>query len=142
MFVLICCFYNEQVAEVFTGTPGKYVSLENTISGFKGVLDGKYDDLPEMAFYMVGDINEVIEKADRMAKEIAQRKDAESGKKTAAAAELKDVPSLDKMVSEIKEEPIDLDDKLEEDFKAEAISAETVVLNESGKAMPLPPKSH
>ncbi len=42
-----------QVAEVFTGTPGKYVSLENTISGFKGVLDGKYDDLPEMAFYMV-----------------------------------------------------------------------------------------
>ncbi len=77
-----------------------------------------------------------------MAKEIAQRKDAESGKKSAAAAELKDVPSLDKLVSEIKEEPIDLDDKLEEDFKAEAISAETVVLNESGKAMPLPPKAH
>ncbi len=42
-----------QVAEVFTGSPGKYVSLEDTISGFQGILDGKYDDLPEMAFYMV-----------------------------------------------------------------------------------------
>ena len=43
-----------QVAEVFTGTPGKYVDLKDTISGFKGLLEGKYDDLPEMAFYMVG----------------------------------------------------------------------------------------
>ncbi|KAK2078009.1 atp2, beta subunit of the F1 sector of mitochondrial F1F0 ATP synthase [Prototheca wickerhamii] len=59
------------VAEVFTGTPGKYVDLKDTISGFQGVLDGKHDDLPEMAFYMVGDINEVREKADRMAAEIA-----------------------------------------------------------------------
>lgn len=42
-----------QVAEVFTGSPGKYVDLKDTISGFKGILDGKYDDLPEMAFYMV-----------------------------------------------------------------------------------------
>lgn len=42
-----------QVAEVFTGSPGKYVSLEDTISGFQGILNGKYDDLPEMAFYMV-----------------------------------------------------------------------------------------
>lgn len=63
-----------QVAEVFTGTPGKYVPLENTIKDFKGVLEGKYDDLPEMAFYMVGDITEVQEKADKMAKEIAARK--------------------------------------------------------------------
>ncbi len=44
-----------QVAEVFTGSPGKYVDLANTISGFTGILSGKYDDLPEMAFYMVGD---------------------------------------------------------------------------------------
>eukprot|EP00803_Ostreobium_quekettii_P007276 evm.model.scf_1979.2 EVM.evm.TU.scf_1979.2 scf_1979:9618-15024(-) len=61
------------VAEVFTGTKGKYVPLEETISGFKGVLDGKYDDLPEMAFYMVGNIDEVQEKAEKLAKEMAAR---------------------------------------------------------------------
>ena len=59
------------VAEVFTGTPGKFVSLKDTVDGFKGVLDGKYDDLPEMAFYMVGDINEVMEKADKLAAQAA-----------------------------------------------------------------------
>merc|ERR1712087_406009 len=59
------------VAEVFTGSPGKYVDLKDCISGFQGVLDGKYDDIPEMAFYMVGDINEVLEKADELAKELA-----------------------------------------------------------------------
>jgi F-type H+-transporting ATPase subunit beta len=53
------------VAEVFTGSPGKYVSLEDTISGFKGILSGKYDHLPESAFYMVGDIKEAIEKASK-----------------------------------------------------------------------------
>jgi F-type H+-transporting ATPase subunit beta len=51
------------VAEVFTGSPGKYVSLEETIKGFKGILSGEYDHLPESAFYMVGDMNEAIEKA-------------------------------------------------------------------------------
>ena len=51
------------MAEVFTGAPGKYVSLNNTISGFKGIIDGKYDDLPEQAFYMVGNIEEAVEKA-------------------------------------------------------------------------------
>jgi len=51
------------VAEVFTGSPGKYVSLKETIRGFKGILAGEYDDLPEQAFYMVGTIDEVIEKA-------------------------------------------------------------------------------
>ena len=56
------------VAEVFTGTPGKYVDIKDTIAGFKGLLNGAYDDLPEMAFYMVGDMNEVIAKADQMAK--------------------------------------------------------------------------
>jgi F-type H+-transporting ATPase subunit beta len=54
------------VAEVFTGSPGKYVSLADTIRGFKGILDGKYDDLPEQAFYMVGDIEEVVEKAKQL----------------------------------------------------------------------------
>ncbi|HBR98443.1 MAG TPA: F0F1 ATP synthase subunit beta, partial [Gammaproteobacteria bacterium] len=51
------------VAEVFTGSPGKYVSLKDTIAGFKGILEGQYDDLPEQAFYMVGSIDEAIEKA-------------------------------------------------------------------------------
>ncbi len=51
------------VAEVFTGSPGKYVSLKDTIRGFKGILEGQYDDLPEQAFYMVGSIEEAVEKA-------------------------------------------------------------------------------
>ena len=51
------------VAEVFTGSPGKYVSLKDTIKGFKGIVDGDYDHLPEQAFYMVGGIEEAIEKA-------------------------------------------------------------------------------
>jgi F-type H+-transporting ATPase subunit beta len=55
------------VAEVFTGSPGKYVTLEDTIAGFKGILDGKYDDMPENAFYMVGDMQEAIDKAAKMA---------------------------------------------------------------------------
>lgn len=54
------------VAEVFTGSPGKYVPLEETLEGFKGILEGKYDDIPENAFYMVGNINEVLEKAQKM----------------------------------------------------------------------------
>jgi F-type H+-transporting ATPase subunit beta len=54
------------VAEVFTGSPGKYVSLKDTISGFKGILAGDYDDLPEQAFYMVGSIEEAAEKAKKM----------------------------------------------------------------------------
>jgi F-type H+-transporting ATPase subunit beta len=51
------------VAETFTGTPGKYVSLKETIAGFKGIVNGEYDSLPEQAFYMVGGIEEVVEKA-------------------------------------------------------------------------------
>lgn len=51
------------VAEVFTGSPGKYVSLRDTINGFKAILEGEHDDLPEQAFYMVGTIDEAVEKA-------------------------------------------------------------------------------
>ncbi len=54
------------VAEVFTGTPGVYVTLEDTIRSFKGLLEGKYDHLPEAAFYMVGSIDEAIEKAEKL----------------------------------------------------------------------------
>ncbi|CAI0431803.1 unnamed protein product [Linum tenue] len=59
------------VAEVFTGAPGKYVELKESIASFQGVLDGKYDDLPEQSFYMVGGIEEVIAKAEKIAKENA-----------------------------------------------------------------------
>ena len=54
------------VAEVFTGSPGKYVSLKDTIASFKGILSGEYDHLPEQAFYMVGGIEEAIEKANKL----------------------------------------------------------------------------
>jgi len=59
------------VAEVFTGTPGVLVSLEDTIKGFKGIVAGEYDDLPEAAFYMVGTIEEAVAKAKKMAAEVA-----------------------------------------------------------------------
>ncbi len=59
------------VAEIFTGAPGKLVSLPDTIAGFKGIIEGKYDDLPEAAFYMVGTIEEAVEKAKKMAAEAA-----------------------------------------------------------------------
>jgi F-type H+-transporting ATPase subunit beta len=54
------------VAEVFTGSPGKYVALQDTITGFNQILDGNYDDLPEQSFYLVGDMAEAIAKAEKM----------------------------------------------------------------------------
>jgi ATP synthase F1 beta subunit len=57
------------VAEVFTGMKGKFVTVEDTIKGFKGILNGDYDKIPEQAFYMVGDISEVLQKAERLEKE-------------------------------------------------------------------------
>ena len=51
------------VAEVFTGSPGKYVSLKDTIKGFKGIVEGEYDELPEQAFYMVGSIEKKKKKS-------------------------------------------------------------------------------
>ena len=59
------------VAEVFTGSPGKLVDLQDTIKGFKGLCDGKYDNLPEAAFYMVGTIEEAVEKGKKLAAEAA-----------------------------------------------------------------------
>jgi F-type H+-transporting ATPase subunit beta len=55
------------VAETFTGTPGAYVPVAETVKGFKEIIDGKHDDLPEAAFYMVGGIEQVKEKAEKMA---------------------------------------------------------------------------
>jgi F-type H+-transporting ATPase subunit beta len=73
------------VAEQFTGTPGKYVTLSETIRGFTEILEGKHDDLPEQAFYMVGTIDEAREKAERISKEAeepsSQKKEEEEGEK-------------------------------------------------------------
>ena len=54
------------VAEVFTGAKGKYVALKDTIAGFKGIIEGEYDAIPEQAFYMVGTIDEALEKASKL----------------------------------------------------------------------------
>jgi len=59
------------VAEVFTGTPGVFVKLEDTIKAFKAIVAGEYDDLPESAFYMVGTIDEAVAKAKKLAAEAA-----------------------------------------------------------------------
>jgi F-type H+-transporting ATPase subunit beta len=54
------------VAEQFTGSPGRYVKVADTVKGFKGIAEGKYDDIPEQAFYMKGTIDEVLEAAEKM----------------------------------------------------------------------------
>jgi len=59
------------VAEVFTGSPGKLVGLDDTIDGFAGIIAGEYDHLPEAAFYMVGTIEEAVEKGKKMMQEAA-----------------------------------------------------------------------
>jgi F-type H+-transporting ATPase subunit beta len=59
------------VAETFTGSAGKYVSLKDTIRGFKGIIEGEYDHLPEQAFYMVGAIEEAVEKGKTIAQKEA-----------------------------------------------------------------------
>ena len=57
------------VAETFTGTPGKYVEVKDTIAGFKEIIDGRCDDIPEQAFFMMGNLDEVRARAEQMAKE-------------------------------------------------------------------------
>ena len=59
------------VAQVFTGSPGVQVAIEDTVKGFKGIVDGQYDYLPESAFYMVGTIEQAVEKGKRLAAEAA-----------------------------------------------------------------------
>jgi F-type H+-transporting ATPase subunit beta len=54
------------VAEQFTGTPGRYVKIADTVKGFKEIVEGKYDDIPEQAFYMRGTIDEVLEAAEKL----------------------------------------------------------------------------
>ena len=59
------------VAEVFTGSPGVLVGLDDTVKGFKAICDGDFDDIPESSFYMVGTIDEALEKAKKLASEVA-----------------------------------------------------------------------
>jgi F-type H+-transporting ATPase subunit beta len=82
------------VAEAFTGQPGKYVRLEDTIAGFTEILDGKHDDLPEQAFYMVGTIDEAVAKAREEAGE-PEEAEPEAGEEEpqAEAEEAEAVPA-------------------------------------------------
>jgi F-type H+-transporting ATPase subunit beta len=75
------------VAEVFTGSPGKYVPLKETIRGFKGILAGEYDHMPEQAFYMVGGIEEAIEKAKKLADTVVRAQDIDEASVRAAMEE-------------------------------------------------------
>lgn len=71
-----------RVAEVFTGYKGKYVDLQQTVAGFKKILAGEMDEYPEQAFYMVGPVSEVVEKAAQIAKDLAERKAREAAMET------------------------------------------------------------
>jgi len=87
-----------QVAEVFTGTPGAFVKLEESVKGFRDIIAGKYDHLPESAFYMVGNITDVVNKAEKIATELAKAKDKEKLEKqdtttTAASATKTEITS-------------------------------------------------
>jgi F-type H+-transporting ATPase subunit beta len=66
------------VAEQFTGTPGEYVRLEDTIKGFQEIIEGKHDDLPEQAFYMVGTIEQAVQKARQLAGEEPEEAEADA----------------------------------------------------------------
>uniref|UniRef100_A0A6B2L086 ATP synthase subunit beta n=1 Tax=Arcella intermedia TaxID=1963864 RepID=A0A6B2L086_9EUKA len=81
------------VAEVFTGYPGAFVEKEDTISGFAEIMTGKYDQLPEQAFYMVGSIGDVIKKAERIAAELAASKAKDAAKADAAKKDSSATPS-------------------------------------------------
>jgi F-type H+-transporting ATPase subunit beta len=82
------------VAEVFTGQPGKYVKLEDTIRGFNEILDGKHDDLPEQAFYMVGTIDDAMAKASEQSGEpVPEAEAAEAEAEADLAEEAEAVPA-------------------------------------------------
>jgi F-type H+-transporting ATPase subunit beta len=80
------------VAEVFTGQPGTYVKLEETIRGFTEILDGKHDDLPEQAFYMVGTIDDAVAKAREQAGELEQEPEEAAEAQAEAEAEEAEEP--------------------------------------------------
>lgn len=82
------------VAEVFTGSPGAFVNLNQNLRAFHEILTGKYDHLPEQAFYMVGTIEDVLAKAEKIAADVAAAKARESGQKTEAKSEKKGAEKL------------------------------------------------
>jgi len=117
------------VAEVFTGMKGKFVPVKETISSFKAILEGKYDHLPEIAFYMVGGIEEVEAKAKAMARESgAEAAPADSKKKDAptTTAGGKKVASLDEVIQASKEMAGKLKEK---ELKASKSAKETEEIN-------------
>ena len=75
------------VSSIFTGTPGEYVKIEDTIKGFQEIIDGKHDDLPEQAFYMVGTIENAVEKGRRLGGEEEKPADEGETPEDAAVAE-------------------------------------------------------
>jgi F-type H+-transporting ATPase subunit beta len=81
------------VAEQFTGTPGEYVQLEDTIKGFQEILEGKHDDLPEQAFYMVGTIEKAVEKGRQLAGEEEPEEKPEEPAAEEEAREAEPVPA-------------------------------------------------
>jgi F-type H+-transporting ATPase subunit beta len=114
-----------QVAEVFTNIPGKFVEVAETVKGFKEVLEGKYDDLPESAFYMQGGVEDVVERARQMANETSGKKDVKDvGKKEDADAILP--PSKDLYKRKLKE----VKDWAAQHFQAQADSGNTEALKE------------
>jgi hypothetical protein len=119
-----------QVAQVFTGFEGKFVPLKETISGFKSILEGKYDHLPEPAFYMVGGIEEVEQKAQKLAADLSstaarQQGKSEDGKKVVGRRELTLEAFNDPTYPELKEGDFDLN---EQNFKVFAEYTKTVAI--------------
>jgi hypothetical protein len=108
-----------RVAEVFTGFSGRYVKLEDAIKGFKGILEGKYDHLPEQAFYMVGDIDEVVEKAERLSRQAAAQSSSSDDKKKKEVAE-EDKGFGPKQIKAIYKEAFRLADEIEKYESSEA----------------------
>jgi len=89
-----------QVAEAFTGHKGKFVELEETISGFRRILDGEFDKAPELAFYMVGPVDEVTERSDKILAQIAKEKQEQVARATAQKDG--DKASLGELMSKLK----------------------------------------
>jgi len=101
------------VGEVFTGIPGAYVDLPDTIKSFKDILSGKFDNLPEQAFYMVGSCDEVVKKSEEMVKAATRRPAEQDTKKAAGAAPLdEDRMGGPKFTARTLDEIVDLGKKL------------------------------
>jgi hypothetical protein len=127
-----------QVAEVFTGFEGRFVSLKETISAFKRIAAGEFDHLPEQAFYMVGGLDDVIAKADKIAKEVAARKSDEKGddkgkkragrKPLSAAVEAKAAPYAARLEAALQKAEAKLGARTKDDVKGVKIGRKGQVI--------------